>query len=317
MTIFISIASYRDPELENTIKSALDNADNPDSILFGVVAQYPKRELPDLSWVPLLTSTVMHPKQARGAGYARSEAMKLYCEEDYYLQIDSHTRFVKGWDTICIDELNKAKSIAKNDKVILSYFPAPFLVEGNGKSSFIKNHKKLKDYPTTQIPALNKQGEWSAVREDFRDKERKNPELSKTVLGGFIFANGSIVKEVPYDPEISFFGEEICFAIRAWTRGWDIYSPSKDIVYHFYHRGDYKKIWKDSNVVSIPWKEIEKRSHEKQKNILCGVEKGIFGAGDIRSLKSYEQFVNVDFNNHYSLTNTPKKSTIDLMEGLE
>ena len=316
MTIFISIASYRDPELENTIKSAIDNADDPKSLWFGVVAQHLDKELPNLSWVPFLTSTLIHPKQAKGAGYARSEAMKLYCEEDYYLQIDSHTRFVKGWDTICIDELNKAKSIANNDKVILSYFPSPFLVERNGSISFVKNHKKIKDYPTTQTPALNKQGKWTAVREDFKDKERKNPELSKTVLGGFIFADGSIVKEVPYDPEISFFGEEICFAMRAWTRGWDIYSPSKDIVYHFYHRGDYSKIWKDANVRSIPWKEIEIKSNEKQQKVLCGIEKGIFGAGSIRNLKEYEQFVNLNFKNHYGLTNDFNESTIDLIEGL-
>ena len=317
MTIFISIASYRDPELENTIRSAIDNADNPGSLWFGVVAQHRIKELPNLNWVKFLTSVVMPPKQAKGAGYARAEAMKLYCGEDYYLQIDSHTRFAKGWDTICIDELNKAKSIANNDKVILSYFPAPFLVERNGSVSFVKNHKKIKDYPTTQTPALNKQGKWTAVREDFKDKERKNPELSKTILGGFIFADGSIVEEVPYDPEISFFGEEICFAMRAWTRGWDIYSPSKDIVYHFYHRGDYAKIWKDANITNIPWKQIEIKSNEKQQMVLCGIEQGIFGAGNIRTLDQYEEFVNLNFKNHYGLTNDSNESTIDLIEGLE
>jgi hypothetical protein len=39
MSIFISIASYRDPDLMNTINSAIDNADNPDEIVFGVVIQ--------------------------------------------------------------------------------------------------------------------------------------------------------------------------------------------------------------------------------------------------------------------------------------
>ncbi len=313
MSIFISIASYRDPELENTIRSAIDNADNPSQLYFGVVAQHSKKELPDLSWVPLLKLIVMHPKQAMGAGYARSEAMKLYNGEDYYLQIDSHTRFAKGWDTICVSEIDKAEKIANNNKIILSYFPAPFIVERNGKIAFVKEHKKIKDYPTTQYPGLNKQGKWTAIREDFIDKQRKNPELSKTVLGGFIFCSGNIVKEVPYDPEISFFGEEICFAMRAWTRGWDIYSPSKDIVYHFYHRGDYPKIWKDVNVRKISWKEIESNSFEKQKNVLCGIEKGIFGAGKERSLKKYQDFVNINFKNHYGLTKQTNKSTIDLL----
>ena len=314
VSIFVSIASYRDPELENTITSAISNADYPEELYFGVVAQYGNRELPELNNIKNLNLLTMHPKKARGAGYARSEAMKLYTDQDYYLQIDSHTRFVKGWDSLCIKELNKAKSIACNNKVLLSYFPSPFLIELNGKIAFVKNHKKIKDYPTTQIPTLNKQGKWTALRADFNDKERNNPELSKTVLGGFIFCDSKIIKDVPYDPEISFFGEEICFAMRAWTRGWDIYSPSKDIVYHFYHRGGYSKIWKDANLRDIPWKDIELASEEKQKNVLCGIEKGIFGAGKIRTLKQYEEFVSISFKNHYGLTKPKDKSTIDTME---
>ena len=34
MRIFISIASYRDPELQWTIKSAIENANNPDNLYF-------------------------------------------------------------------------------------------------------------------------------------------------------------------------------------------------------------------------------------------------------------------------------------------
>ena len=37
-TIFISIASYRDPELEHTIKSAVENADYPNNLRFGIVS---------------------------------------------------------------------------------------------------------------------------------------------------------------------------------------------------------------------------------------------------------------------------------------
>lgn len=315
VSIFISIASYRDPELENTIHSAIDKANNPEDLHFGVVLQCTRREMPNLEFVKNLSVLTMHPKDAKGAGYARSEAMKLYNNQDYYLQIDSHTRFVDGWDSICIEELNKARIIADNNKIILSYFPSPFLVELNGKIAFVKNHKKIKDYPTTQAPILNKQGKWTALRSDFKDKHRKNPELSKTVLGGFIFSAAEIINEVPYDPEISFFGEEICFAMRAWTRGWDIYSPSKDIVYHFYHRGTYPKIWKDAQVRLVSWKDIELASQEKQKNVLCGIEDGIYGAGKARSLKQYEKFVNISFKNHYGLTKLKDESTINKMEG--
>jgi glycosyltransferase involved in cell wall biosynthesis len=104
LNIFISIASYRDPELQWTIKSAIDNATNPENLFFGVVYQGLESEMPDLSYVKNLSVIKIHPKEARGAGYARSRAMELYSDENYFLQIDSHTRFAQGWDLIAIDQ---------------------------------------------------------------------------------------------------------------------------------------------------------------------------------------------------------------------
>lgn len=49
MSIFISIASYRDPELIRTIKSAIDNAANPEKLVFSIVVQDLPTDIPDLS----------------------------------------------------------------------------------------------------------------------------------------------------------------------------------------------------------------------------------------------------------------------------
>jgi hypothetical protein len=303
MRIFISIASYRDPELQWTIKSAIANANNPDNLYFGVVHQGVDSELFDIQEIKNISITKMHPKEAKGAGFARAKAMELYSGQEYFLQIDSHTRFVPGWDAISIDQLNRAKNISGHSRVLLSYFPAPFEPERNGGMFLVKNNPKIKDYPTRQKILLNKRKQWTAERFEFDSKLKENPELSETVLGGFMFSDGSIVNEVPYDPEISFFGEEICFAMRSWTRGWDIYSPSKNIVYHFYSRGGYSKIWKDRNLRGISWKEIEEISYNKQKKVLCGEETGIFGAGSVRTIEEYEIFTSTNFKDIYSLTN--------------
>jgi hypothetical protein len=303
MRIFISIASYRDPELQWTIKSAISNANNPENLYFGIVHQGLDSEIFNYEEIKNISITKMHPKEARGAGYARAKAMELYDGQEYFLQVDSHTRFVPGWDSLSIDQLNRAKNISGHSRVMLSYFPAPFEPEKNGGMHLIKNNTKIKPYPTRQKISLNKRQQWTAERFEFEDKLKENPELSQTVLGGFMFSDGSIVSEVPYDPEISFFGEEICFAMRSWTRGWDIYSPSKNIVYHFYSRGGYMKIWKDRNLRGLSWKELEEISYKKQKRILCGEEVGTFGAGSIRTLEEYEMFTNTNFKDFYSLTN--------------
>jgi hypothetical protein len=303
MRIFISIASYRDPELEWTIKSAIENANNSDNLYFGVVHQGIDSELFDIQGIKNISLTKMHPKEARGAGYARAKAMELYSGQEYFLQVDSHTRFVPGWDLKCIDQLNRAKNISGHNSVILSYFPAPYEPERNGGMYLITNSLKVKPYPTRQKILLNKRKQWTAERFEFDSKLKEDPELSETVLGGFMFSDASIIEEVPYDPEISFFGEEICFAMRAWTRGWDIYSPAKNIVYHFYSRGGYSKIWKDRNLRGTSWKELEEISYSKQKRILCGEEIGIYGAGSVRTLEEYEMFTNTNFKDFYSLTN--------------
>jgi hypothetical protein len=303
--IFISIASYRDPELQWTIKSAIENANNPDNLYFGVVHQGVDSELFDIQAIKNMSLIKMHPKDAKGAGFARAKAMELYSGQEYFLQIDSHTRFVPGWDAISIDQLNRAKNISGHSRVLLSYFPAPYEPERNGGMFLVKNNPKIKSYPTRQRILLNKRKQWTAERFEFDSKLKENPELSETVLGGFIFSDALIVNEVPYDSEISFFGEEVCFAMRSWTRGWDIYSPSKNIVYHFYSRGGYSKIWKDRNLRGISWKEIEEISYNKQKRILCGEEEGVFGAGSVRTLAEYEIFTNTNFKDFYSLT-SPK-----------
>lgn len=303
MTIFVSIASYRDPELKWSIKSAIDNATNPEKLHFGVVYQGLPQEMPDLDFVTNLSLITMHSKEARGAGYARAKAMELYKEEEYFLQIDSHTRFVKGWDEIAIDQLDRASRISSHPGVMLSYFPAPFEPESNGGMHIVKNNPKIKPYSTRQKIALNRKNQWTAERLEFINKAKEDPEMSETVLGGFIFSYGTLVGQIPYDPDLSFFGEEICFAMRAWTRGWDIYSPAKNIVYHFYSRGGYYKVWGDRNLRGLSWKELEEISYKKQKRILCGEETGIFGAGNVRSLEEYEMFTNTDFKDFYRLTN--------------
>jgi hypothetical protein len=308
VTIFISIASYRDPELERTIHSALDNAVNPQDLHFGVMLQEFEKFAPDLSWVPNLTLKTVHPKMARGAGYARAEIIPMYSGQDYFLQIDSHTIFEKNWDQLCIDQYKKAQDLSKNNKIILSYFPPPFYVESNKQISIIKNSKTQLPYATKQKPMLTKRGEWTAERVKLSNKNL--PEESTTILAGFVFASGELIKEVPYDPEISFFGEELCFAIRAWTRGWDIYSPCVTIVYHFYVREGYSKVWKDRNLREISWKELELLSKEKQKRVLCGIEGGIWGAGSTRTLAEYEKLTGLDFKKMYN----PSSDTIVVRE---
>ena len=282
-----------------TINSAIENAVDPDSLHFGIVYQGTEREKPDFDSIPNCSVISLHPKQARGAGYARHLGMSLYNNQDYYMQVDSHTLFAPRWDSRAVGQLVLARERAANDKVVLSCFPPPFVYQDNKKIVIPKDGVPQATYPTKQRPILNKRKEWTAERVEFDDLSL--PEESTTVLAGLIFADGRIVSDVPYDPEISFFGEEICFAMRAWTRGWDIYSPSVILAYHFYTRVSFPKIWKDRNLRKISWTELEEISRNKQRLVLTGQEQSEFGAGNVRSLKDFEKFCGVDFAKVYEI----------------
>jgi hypothetical protein len=49
--------------------------------------------------------------------------------------------FEKNWDTKCIDQLKKAQQVARNEKIILSYFPPPFHIQPNKEITIVKNSK--------------------------------------------------------------------------------------------------------------------------------------------------------------------------------
>jgi hypothetical protein len=108
MSIFISIASYQDPFLENTILNAYEHALQPEQIVFGIV---------DQSLSPLIIEKFefkdqirylhIHPKNSKGACWARTKVQTFFDDEKFFLQIDSHTIFNSGWDARLVNDIEK------------------------------------------------------------------------------------------------------------------------------------------------------------------------------------------------------------------
>lgn len=291
MSIFVSLASYRDSELPFTIKSMLENADYPENLHIGIVQQSTKSERIDFSTNSHVSEIWIPAQNARGAGFARAEAQKMYNNEHWFLQIDSHTRFDNGWDTSFIDMYNQVSSATGNEKIVLSHFPRAYIHEGN-KDIYLDTRK----YPATPHKQYV---HWfgtlfSGLRIPFNDPFMSMPEEAETILAGTVFAPGRIVNDVPYDPNISFFGEELCFSIRAWTRGWRIYAPNKMITSHFYSRRGHNKIWDSRNNTKGKWEQIEHESMLRQHKVYTGELTGVWGAKDSSSLTDYYDYIMQD-----------------------
>ena len=110
-TIFIQIASYRDPELPKTINDCIENANRPENLRFGICRQSKPGDefdrLPGYENDPRFKIIDVDWKDARGVCWARNIVQNEYDGETYTLQLDSHHRFAPGWDTLSIDMMKQ------------------------------------------------------------------------------------------------------------------------------------------------------------------------------------------------------------------
>ena len=82
----------------------------------------------------------MDPIFSKGPCWARHRAQSFFNDEDFFMQIDSHTQFSKDWDVIFEGQLNKIYSNAKDDdyftKPIITSYPRSFKVLDFDKGLF-------------------------------------------------------------------------------------------------------------------------------------------------------------------------------------
>ncbi len=290
--IFISIAAYRDPQLGPTVADCLRKATYPERLRFGICWQHGPEEqnLPfpadhrfrviDVDW-----------QQSRGACWARSEVMKLWQGEDWFLQVDSHCRFVPEWDEILLRTSAKTGS----RKPILSTYASPFTPGDQEVLLEAPMQMELQSFSAEGIPKLMPANiPWR--QNDLISGHR--PRRARFLAAGFLFAPGSFVTEVPYDPELYFLGEESSMTVRAYTHGYDLFHPSQTIVWHDYIRADARKHWGDHTSASSapkPWNELDQASRKKVRNLLLGKPVGAYGLGSVRTLADYEAYAGISF----------------------
>jgi hypothetical protein len=127
-TIFVSIASYRDNECEKTVKSLFDNAKYKNNCFVGICQQN-NNKIDDDSlinikeWNCNINIIRISYLEAKGPTYARYLCSGLWNGEEYYLQIDSHTTFIKNWDEKLINMIKELKNRNISLKPVLSYYP--------------------------------------------------------------------------------------------------------------------------------------------------------------------------------------------------
>lgn len=282
--IFVSIAAYRDPDVVATIQSAVNNAAR--QVAVGVVLQYDTLTGSDDSWLRALPRARVRRvdyRDAAGPCVARAAALDLYAEEDFVLQVDSHTRFRRNWDVDLVEEWTRCR----NANAILTAYPMDF-------------EDAQDERPTLLAPdSFDQDGMLRSVGRKLL-RVQNGPIPSPLWCAGFSFCTGEAYRRVPYDPSLRFlfFGEELSMAARFWTHGYDFYAPSKAIIYHKWSREGRPNFLTDSVVPPEEIAAARSKSQAKVKALLArstsDTEDNRFGLGRARSLKDFQRNLKVD-----------------------
>ena len=222
------MASYRDPETFMTVSDLLAKAKYPERVYVGILSQIDRRtEFKFLSsFGRRIRQEVMDYRDSKGVCWARSRILtKLREQEEYVLQIDSHSRFKPGWDETL---LNMYSQLGKRNAVITYYPPnytpnQPINYKENPYIYFV-----IKEINDPGIPRFS-----SGILP--RAVKPINECGTFGIAGGSLFGHRSVFDTVPYDPNLYFFGEEPSYALRLYTHGIDIYAPTESYMYHYYN----------------------------------------------------------------------------------
>ena len=279
--IFVSIASYLDTQIFDTLKSLYEEVSDCNKVrvvvhLQDIEEQYEK--LLNLDY-PNLEIIFTPNTQTQGVVWARNRIKDKFINEPYFLQVDSHSRFKENWDLILINQYNSIEE----PKVILSTYPNHFDVpdlERNylnlpyntpltidrfvNLSSDIDNRLKMKNLPSL---------------EDYQVVD------TKWVSAGFLFTRGEWVKQVNIPEQMIFSGEEDSQTHLSYLKGWNIKITSEATVWHNY---EYKTI------EDIPYRTHNNQYH-LEDNSIEEINNLLFNQNYTRSLKDLESYLNFKF----------------------
>ncbi|XP_055356855.1 skp1-protein-hydroxyproline N-acetylglucosaminyltransferase-like [Paramacrobiotus metropolitanus] len=302
-SIIILIGNYRDSRrCSETLNSLFSNAVNPENLKVAIYDQIYLQQGEERCvdvfcnligesscFRDQIVNKTADAANATGPTRARYEIENFIGDEQFCLSVDSHVTFTDRWDQKLLHDWF---SLA-NKKAILTVYPksAPNLVDAASDQVPYMCNAKIE---SADADAMVQYG--SAVSVTRASKPRLMPQFA----AGFNFGSCEHAKEVRSDPYTPFLfhGEEYSRAARLWTRGYDFYAPTQDIVFHWYETR--KVVWETD------WEErslIQKKSRRRIRYMMglnvssrdfdeFGLKK--FGLGKRRTFAQWQNFTKID-----------------------
>ena len=298
--IFISVASYQDPLLLETLCSAYQNAENKDNLVFGVCEQADIGiNVQSINFKDQIKYELLDPVMAKGPCWARARIQNLISNEDYFIQIDSHTIFAKNWDKILINYHSWLEKCLKNNFVITGY-PRGFKPNKELNSFELNTSYKETLGITFREKRMFEDGYYS-MQKSF-PANTNLPAKGLLVAGGFIFAGKEFASLIPYDPKFYFHGEELSVALRLFSNMWDVVHIPRIPLFHLYtdvNNMVRKLHWdpEDEKNRATKWNELDRLSKSRLGDLINNNLEPPFGLGQLRSIKDFGVLSGVDLIN--------------------
>jgi GT2 family glycosyltransferase len=294
-SIFIQITSYHDQELSKTIIDAIKKSSGINTINFGVHSIFFEENTVEVPNLPNVKVFYSKAPDNLGMGKGRAIAHQFYSGEDYYLQVDSHSRFDRNWDSYLINLMDFYKSEGI-EKPLITNYPKLYWYE-NGNEVV----RQVEDV-VTQFYWKDPE-RFKLFRTPMQGSYAPNEFLytSISVSGGSIFVEGEFMKP----NELIFAdGEEIFMAARAFTMGYTLMVPTKQFMYHLYWEADKdnkrRQVCTDFPDLCASLNQV---STDEIKLVLTEALTGEYRLGTQRSLKDYGDYCGLDFVNGRILAN--------------
>lgn len=235
--MIVSIPSYKDPSVVWTVEDCLRQAAFPQRLTL-VVLEQNDREPSCSIHVPLAESLgarllveTIEAKLAQGPCFARHRIERRIqhllesnqVEATHIFMIDAHTLFAPRWD-----ELLQAEIRAHPRNAILTCYPRNFSYPiPNQKPSWTPAHKPVYMEFNGMDPNNMYMYKYVLHSRPFADRV-----LSKGLGACMLVLPVQVVWEAPFVDRVPFLfiGEETFMWAKYFEAGYDVYTPSKDIV---------------------------------------------------------------------------------------
>jgi len=240
MSIYIAIPTMYDNQVEFTVNEAIRFADKPEKLTIGLSLMetahseldyevfYEKKIAPLLNYPQVKFKRFKVGEYLPSIGFGRDSSLSMYTDEDYILQIDSHTLFEKGWDTKLIDIYEGALKETNNPKTIVtSYLPMYVHLDNDQRVSEDKD--KLASYPIMMFRTWYDTGIPAWKDHNLRTKGIVRDELYLPCIkfnAQFAFSNKNYIENTGLGIDTIFWEEEIVQTMNLLSAGFSLVFPN-------------------------------------------------------------------------------------------